>query len=318
MGLELFSTYSTAENRVTAAVLAVLQSLSLSRIERLLGALLGDSEFTLATFQNQISKGGKGVPDGLILTSCRILIETKIKRGTVARDQLERHLARLDNETERSRTLLVLTPDDERPTLIDEMSSDFIAWSSFAGLDQAIDELLADISEVVSEREAFLLRELQGLMRREELVTPEQDVVVVAARTAWPEYQRHSAYVCQPGRTFQRVQRIAFYCDGEIKPIIPKVLNVFDHITFGDHIAEPKLAALVRAMIDDRASNKQVSMDYKVFLLSPPDDSETLVLPDSIRNDIQSASGRISAYTQGQRYTSEGNLKHARTTMDLV
>lgn len=35
----IFSTYSTGENRVTASILAVLRSLSLDRIQRLLGAL---------------------------------------------------------------------------------------------------------------------------------------------------------------------------------------------------------------------------------------------------------------------------------------
>jgi hypothetical protein len=48
----IFSTYSTGENRVTASILAVLKSLSLNRIERLLGALLEQSAFELVRFQN--------------------------------------------------------------------------------------------------------------------------------------------------------------------------------------------------------------------------------------------------------------------------
>lgn len=53
MTTNIFSTYSTGENRVTASIIAVLQSLSLSRIETLLGALLEQSEFELVRFQNQ-------------------------------------------------------------------------------------------------------------------------------------------------------------------------------------------------------------------------------------------------------------------------
>jgi len=41
MGSSLFSTYSPGENRVTASILAVLRSLSLGRIERMLGAPTG-------------------------------------------------------------------------------------------------------------------------------------------------------------------------------------------------------------------------------------------------------------------------------------
>jgi len=65
MGSSIFSTYSTGENRVTASILAVLKSLSLGRIERLLGALLEQSEFQLVRFENQPSRGGKGVPDAI-------------------------------------------------------------------------------------------------------------------------------------------------------------------------------------------------------------------------------------------------------------
>src|SRR5688572_29660118 len=47
MATNLFSTYSTGENRVTASILAVLQSLSLRRTERILGALMERLEFEL-------------------------------------------------------------------------------------------------------------------------------------------------------------------------------------------------------------------------------------------------------------------------------
>ncbi len=43
---------------LTASLLAVLGSLSLGRIERLLAAMLEQSEFELVRFQNQPSKGG--------------------------------------------------------------------------------------------------------------------------------------------------------------------------------------------------------------------------------------------------------------------
>ena len=40
MPTNIFSSYKTGENRVTASILAVLQSLSLGRLNRLIGALL--------------------------------------------------------------------------------------------------------------------------------------------------------------------------------------------------------------------------------------------------------------------------------------
>ena len=90
--MSIFSTYSTVENRVTASILAVLRSLSLSCIERLLGAMLEQSDFELVKFQNQLAGGGSGVPDALILASVRLLIETKVFRDYVSKPQIERHL----------------------------------------------------------------------------------------------------------------------------------------------------------------------------------------------------------------------------------
>ncbi|QDT70979.1 hypothetical protein [Lacipirellula limnantheis] len=69
MPTNIFSSYSTGENRVTASLLAVLQSLSLGRMNRLLGALLEMPEFELVRFQNQPSKGSAGVPDAIVLSS---------------------------------------------------------------------------------------------------------------------------------------------------------------------------------------------------------------------------------------------------------
>ena len=41
MAINLFSTYKTGENRVTASILAVLRALSIGRVERLLFGRIG-------------------------------------------------------------------------------------------------------------------------------------------------------------------------------------------------------------------------------------------------------------------------------------
>ena len=55
--MRAFSTYSTGEKRVTAWMLAVLRSLSLDRLQRILGSPLEQSEFEPVAFQDQPSKG---------------------------------------------------------------------------------------------------------------------------------------------------------------------------------------------------------------------------------------------------------------------
>ena len=71
----IFSTYFQGENRVTSSIMAVIRSLSLDLIERILGALLEQSELEFVRFENQPSKGGDGVPDAVIQSSFRLLVD---------------------------------------------------------------------------------------------------------------------------------------------------------------------------------------------------------------------------------------------------
>jgi len=285
-------------------------------MQRLLGALLEESEFELVTFQNQPSKGAVGVPDAIIQSSCRLLVETKIKRNTVKVDQLENHLKRLDQATEAVCILLVLTPDDTRPSILDVIRDDRLAWASFAALDQAIDEMLDDKYEVVSEREAFLLRELQNMLMAENLVVSTNDVVVVPARNAWPEYEQYHAYVCQPDRPFQQVIRLAFYSYGHIHPLVPLILESHPHVEFVPGKHKGKLGELISTLL--KANKRKEGTAYKVVFLSPPESPDTLKLDHSIPNDLKSKAGKTTAFTQNQRYVPSERLRTAKTTSDLV
>ena len=311
----IFSTYSTGENRVTASFLAVLRSLSLDRMQRLLGNLLEQSEFELVHFENQPSKGGAGVPDAIIQSSIRFLLETKTVRDSVNSPQIKRHLERLDQVTEATALLLVLTPDDARPAVLDKLNDPRVVWASFVFLDQAIDEMLADNEEVVSEREAFLLRELQKMLSEESLLANANDVVVVAARSAWPEYNKLHAYVCQPNRPFQQVTRLGFYSRGNIHPLVPKIVATHDDVEMKRGKYDGELGKLVDKLLDDEL--RPEGGVFKVLLLSAPDSPETLKLPQPIPNDKLDKSGKTTAFTMRQRYVSSEALRLAKTTSDL-
>jgi hypothetical protein len=312
----IFSTYSTGENRVTASVLAVLRSLSLDRIQRLLGALLEQSEFELVRFENQPSKGGKGVPDAIIHASIRLLVETKIERNAVSLVQIRRHLERLDTSNEATKLLLVITPDDVRPEVIETLDDRRVVWSSFTSLDQAIDEMLDDKYEVTSEREAFLLRELQNMLGAEGVLASENDVVVVAARDAWPEYNQIHAYVCQPNRSFQQVSRVAFYSKGRIYPLVPRILERHDDVVLLSGDSPGTLGTLVERLIKEQ--RREEGERYKVLMLSAPDSPDTLRLAAPILNDLKSKSGKPTAFTMGQRYIASERLLMAKMTSDLI
>jgi hypothetical protein len=311
----IFSTYSIGENRVKASILAVLRSLSLSRIERLLGAMLEQSEFELVKFQNQPSKGATGIPDTAILSSIRLLIEAKTVRDAVCKPQIERHLERLDDAFETMKVLLVLTPDDERPKVLAEFNDQRMDWASFSTLDQAIDEMLGDPHEVVSEREAFLLRELQSILEAEGLLANPLGTVIVAARNAWPEYNEFHAYVCQPNRGFRQVAHMGFYSKGFIYPLIPKIVEVQDDVVMEKNLHKGRLGELVNFLLE--RSLRLVNQRYKVFLLSAPDSSDTIKLAEAIPNDKRDKSGKSTAFTMGQRYVAISDLLSAKSTSEL-
>lgn len=314
MQTSIFSTYSSEENRVTSTILAVMRFLSLQRTERLLGAIMEQSEFELVHFQNQPSKGGDGVPDASISSNCRILIETKIKRDTVNVDQLKCHIKRLNDKE--NQFLLVLTPDESRPSIIDKLNDKRIVWASFASLDQAIEELLSDNQEIISEREAFLLRHLQIMLTEKKLIRSENNVVVIPARKAWFEYLETNAYVCQAERVFQPVKYLAFYESGQIHEIVPEILETFDSIVFERGRHKGKLGEVVDIFIE--SYQREEGERYKLILLSAPNDPKTQNLSVPIVNDLRSESGRISAFTQNQRYVSLDRLKKSRTTSEII
>ncbi|MBA3485533.1 MAG: hypothetical protein H0T51_27380 [Pirellulales bacterium] len=296
--------------------MAVLQSLSLGRMNRLIGALLESPEFELVRFQNQPSKGSEGVPDAVVFSSCRLLIETKTTPNQVRAPQLSRHLVRLNQGSEAARVLLVLTPDGSAPKPIQELDDPRIVWASFARLDQSINELIADPEEVISEREEFLLREFQAMLTRDGLVASAYDVVVVAARRAWPQYLSLNAYCCQANRTFQQVERIAFYTRGIIQPSIPKILDVYPDVLIEQGANSGRLGDFVNKLLTELPEFE--GERNKIFLLSGPDSSETVTLQGAVPNDLVASTGRPTAYTQGQRYVSLEKLQTAKTTSDLV
>lgn len=314
----ILSTYSTGENRVTASILAVLKSLSLDRIQRLLGALLEESEFELVTFSNQPCHGGDSVPDAEIVGSIRLLIETKIKRNAVREKQLQEHLKVLAKAREANRILLVLTPDERRPKAFDSLESSRLVWSSFSALDQAIDEILADKYEVVSEREAFLLRELQAMLVAEGVVPGPNAVVVVAARHAWPEYQRHHAYICQADRAFQPVSHIAFYSHGQIYPLVPVILEKHNRVEFRPEAHKGWLGEIMKALAQDPENTRKIGEAFMFIRLSADNAPETIKLDKPIPNDLTSEAGQPRAFTQGQRYVSLEKLRKAKKTSDCV
>lgn len=147
------------------------------------------------------------------------------------------------------------------------------------------------------------------------------DTVIVPARNAWPFYARHFAYVCQPGRWFQPVERMAFYADQEVKPDIAKIVHRRDNVPWTEHEAnrlegsadrnDRKIAALIRA---SRSSGSTGGVQ-QVFLLTRDGDPQHRKLASPLTHVT---GGRGTGFVQRQRYASLHALETASSTADLM
>ncbi len=361
----LFSRYSQGENRVTASILAVFERISFALVERILQILCEEPNIPLLEIRNQIRlKGAGGVPDGAIQASFAYWIETKVVQNAVNGVQLQEHLKILESSSFAKKRLLVLTPDYEEPQAVKDLKSDSTLWASFEDLKSdsivwaSFNDLYAAIAEITttaentetgeswltsnfsppSEQERFLLRELVQMLLAEGLVNSGKSdaVLIVPARSAIEDYRNFSVYVCQPNRTFQRVEYIGFYHNGMIDRHIAKILYepVEEIELTKEGIDSPptstkfpsedkqklevkqKLYELVEKL--EGAGSARLGGTFKVFFLSPFN-SPGIELSQDVKNDLRSQSGRPTAFVQGQRYVTLSALqKNPATTTELL
>lgn len=322
----LFSTYRQGENRVTSSMLAVFERIDAGIVERILAAASGESALAFVNFANQLEGTPGSVPDASISASFRYLFEVKTARNAVDPGQLAKHLQHLDG-TFRDERLFVVTPDAVAPIELAALDDPRAIWLNFLAVSLAIDDVLADSLELVSEQSRFLLRELQALFAQDGLLDPQEDVVIVAARRAYGEYLAHGAYVCQPRRAFRTgLERLAFYKDGAVQREVPSILARRDNVDLRRETAQALMASSDQTDLEigrlvDRLLNAGVEQEgtpCQLFMLSPRDDPRTMTLAAAIRNTKVGSNGKLVPFLRGQRYTRTDVLaSHPATTSEL-
>lgn len=145
------------------------------------------------------------------------------------------------------------------------------------------------------------------------------DTVIVAAKIAYPEFQRLSAYVCQPKRSFRDgVRFFGFYSERTIHPVFPAIVERRQDLPFtheeieclrdGDE-RDRQVADVVEGALDGSVERHEGERGQVVLL----DLGEGFALDKGIRHE---GSG---AWTQGQRYSKSDSPKtEPKTTDDLA
>jgi hypothetical protein len=294
--------------------------------------MIGD-EVELISFTNQpasMRQKYHSVPDAKISGDFKILIETKLQQNAVDEGHIKRHQEQLGNR--KNAYLVILTPDPACPGVVEKISrkDPRVVWCSFNQINNIINDFFENGSEVISEKDAFLLKNFQMFLDHENLLS-QPEVLIVPARFAWSHYLKTSSYVCQPNRTFQKTKYIAFYNEGKIMKKVPEILKPVNEVIFeeegnfevlsGDwsQSDEEEFGEKMKEVVKESicSGSHKAGASYKVLLLTGPEEERTISIDNEIPNDSVDKNGAPTAFVQRQRYTSREKLMRATKTSDL-
>jgi len=108
---------------------------------------------------------------------------------------------------------------------------------------------------------------------------------------------------------------MAFYHGNKIHEFVPKILDSEESVEMRKGLHSGELGKLVDYLLGKKL--REEGKTYKVVFLSPPDSPETVHLDKPVINDLVSARGVTTAFTQNQRYVELDALKKARKTSEL-
>ena len=311
------STYWRGKSRATVTFLAVLQRLSVPNMNRILGTLLGDGSYMVASLDNQIRK--ISTPHLKIGAGQTIWIETVAEHDGVNLAQVKKRLKAV-GEGEK---LLLLTPDDDEPKGL----PDKVVWSNFRDLTNVAEEIFVDNEMPLSEQEESLLRQFISLLRQDGLTTSsEKRVMVVSAGDAWPRYNEQGIYGDIRSPNWKPSDHLAFYTGMEIKPIVPIIKSTsILNITNSEEVktlesSSQESANQLLEWFDNHKQREDVNKPLMVISLSEPTDDETLHLKDGpIIGDAKDKNGKPIAwiFMTGAKYVTLDSLKNVRYTGEL-
>lgn len=148
-----------------------------------------------------------------------------------------------------------------------------------------------------------------------ETATSNEHVCVVAARVAYPVWQRTSLYWCQPGRAFTPpLKRIGFYHDRAIEPELPLVKRHIPTTTTEalGASSDPSLAQLATRIRSAIAAGLPAPEEpFDLYELTPAQDTETIRLDHRVEH---TDTGRGKGFVQAQRYVPLAALLTMPTT----
>ena len=347
--IPIFGTYKNREDQLTLALLHIIKvggEELLQEIVALASVDLQTSEMQVTTQVPFVSddedKHERGCRvDGFIFHECgyHLYLETKITCNAINVDQLNSY--RNISVGNIQKIILYVTPDENRPKELNQGEA-WVNWEDLLDFlkkytsdehsnsllkayveniillyDQAVKPRIKKKSKKKNiqsdeEYEAELLK-----LAKKNLIKPisslwnddDEDVLIVGGRWGEPIALKYGFYACQPGRTFLPTRYMAFYHRNRIKYLFrieeaPRDVETIEGLDIpSDYFIEkePNYAKYT--------PEQKRRKFFKLQLIH--------IFQTTIKNDAISKTGKRTAYTQNQRYTTVRKILTASYTSDL-
>jgi hypothetical protein len=241
------------------------------------------------------------IPDGLLRSdfSFQLYIESKVKRNSVDRVQLDEHRKLL---AEGNRFLVYVTPDEVKPVLPDD-----VYWGSWKKVSESFSQYLQNEKVPNLALLVFLTEQFNTLLANMGLLgerwsLDNEQVLVVAGSSGEDLALRRDIYICQNHRRFRPSRYLTFYNNARIQYLFEVVSEPLDDV---DVTKEPKFKEFLQELNPEHGPRR-------LFHL------KRLAEVGPIINDSTDRNGSACPYTYGQpRYTTLDRIRRAKRTSDL-
>ena len=311
--ISVFGEYRRPEDRVTAALLHVLNAGGQPITERLFGNLFDIPSNSISVISQSYQENS--IPDGEILYDCKynIFIESKIVPNTINTVQLNNHL-QLVNPAE-NKFLCYITPDLSIPQQLIGLPVGWLSWKD------VIDYLSGILADGLADRLLFFLigqliqlikhvvyKEIGTNIKDDQSYIPISDderVIIVGGSWGEEVALNYGFYACQEHRFFMPAKYIAFYHHNRIKYFF-EITDVQDSV---DIQTIPDIAQSNYFTIKEVNYTPQQRKYMKL--------GSVHTYEPEIQNDKVDKNGKPCAFTQGQTYTTYTKIATATKTSQL-
>lgn len=319
----IFGEYKKTEDRVTAALLQVIQAGGQMVVERLFGDHFDIPSNEINVIPQSYQKQSN--PDGEISCDSKynIFIESKIVPGAINEKQLIKHME-LTNPAQ-CRYLIYLTPDIEKPMLLQHFMVEWMDWETILGkLAEIVAEGLASelLEYLIKQFSIFVKHLVYDKMESRHYFGDncfddsdygefdnygkDKRVIIVGGRWGEDVALNYGFYACQPYRYFRPASYMAFYHQNRIKYLFE---IIGDPVQTVDLRAIPDISGTDYFTVKESHYAGDLRKYFKLEIVQTFN-------PEIVNNKL-SKNGKSCAFIQGQTYTTYDRIMKATKTSDL-